>query len=272
MFKKIYKDKRTWIILISGLIIGLITHGMMLFNKYSFHDDAGSFNHLGSTWKLGRWGLGVFEYLIPKYNGSRLVSIPLFNGIETILFVLLTVIILVYALDIKSTKSIILLTGMFVSFPTITGIFGYMFTAPYYYLGTLLGILGASLFHKYKNVLSFIICTLLMAFGTSLYQANIPVYIACLLLFMVKDIYESDYSFKEFFIYGFKQVAICITFMIEYFILNTIFLNITGIEMSEYKGIKDWGKTSIKEYIKRVIESYRQFFLPRDFVKFLYTL
>ena len=48
-------------VLCSATFWGLLAHGMVLFNKYSFHDDARYFNDVGATYESGRWMLGTVD-------------------------------------------------------------------------------------------------------------------------------------------------------------------------------------------------------------------
>ena len=40
-------------VLCSATFWGLLAHGMVLFNKYSFHDDVRYFNEVGATYESG---------------------------------------------------------------------------------------------------------------------------------------------------------------------------------------------------------------------------
>ena len=73
---------------------GILAHGIMLFNKISFHDDAGLF-YIGGTYSLGRWMLGVLENISEWFWGNTTYSLPLFNGAATWLFIAVSVAVLV---------------------------------------------------------------------------------------------------------------------------------------------------------------------------------
>lgn len=53
-------------------------------------------------------------------------------------------------------------------------------------------------FHQKKNVVALLLCTVLMACSVGVYQANIPVCICTLLLYMMEDIRQSDMNWKAF--------------------------------------------------------------------------
>ena len=72
-------------VLCSATFWGLLAHGMVLFNKYSFHDDARYFNEVGATYESGRWMLGILGSLSANLLGSKNYSLPVVNGTITIL-------------------------------------------------------------------------------------------------------------------------------------------------------------------------------------------
>ena len=63
-------------VLCSATFWGLLAHGMVLFNKYSFHDDVRYFNEVGATYESGRWMLGILGSLSANLLGSKNYSLP----------------------------------------------------------------------------------------------------------------------------------------------------------------------------------------------------
>lgn len=249
-------------IMISAGVFALIAHGFMLFNKYSFHDDAIAFNNLGSTYGFGRWMLGLMNEYLPVVFGSRHISVPLLNGLFSVFFIALMIFLISDMIRIRSRLLIILLVGVFVSFPAVTSTFAFMFTAPYYFFGTFIGVLGAYIFYSKKTVITGLICSVLMACSTGIYQANISVSLCTLLLFMIHEIMESISDWKDLISLVWKNAALCVGFMAEYLIMNKMFLASKGAVLSDYKGVSNYGRTSIIGYLKRIYNAYREFFAP----------
>lgn len=210
-------------VLCSAAFWGLLAHGMVLFNKYSFHDDVRYFNEVGATYESGRWMLGILGSLSANLLGSKNYSLPVVNGTITILCIAAIVYLLADSLRIQSKPLVILLCGSMVTFPSVTGTFSYMFTAPYYYAASLLGVVGAWIFHQKKNVVALLLCTVLMACSVGVYQANIPVCICTLLLYMMEDIRQSDMNWKTFWKMALCNATVCIGFVTEYFLVNQYF-------------------------------------------------
>lgn len=268
MDKNILKDKRFLTIMLSGLAWGIFAHGMALFNKYSYHDDVPWFNGVGETYGLGRWFLGFAGKYAPRIFGSRNYSTPVYCGFLTLAAIVLMVLIFSVKLRIERPSILIALTGVMICFPAVTNIFGYVFTAPYYYIGALLGVIGAYIYYTRKNIATFIFCTFLMALSVGLYQSNIAINLMTLLLFMMSEVYESDMSAKEYVTLGARNAGICALFMAEYFTFNALFLKIENVQMYDYKGVGSFGKTSMSGYLYRIFTAYKRFIKPADFINY----
>ena len=119
------------LILCSTFLWGILAHGMMIFNKFSYHDDAGLFKY-GLTYTLGRWMLGIMGDVLTWFLGSTYYSVPLFYGMFTILFIAGITMILADLLEIDNKWLLIALSGVMVAYPAITSTLGYMFVAPYF--------------------------------------------------------------------------------------------------------------------------------------------
>lgn len=268
MIEKLLKDKRLPLILISSFAWSIVAHGMAFFNKYSYHDDAdwvNGFNY-SDTYGLGRWGRAVTGKLALLLFGGKHASTPCFLGLFTILCIALMLYIVCLRLRIDNRLMIVALSAVMVCTPAVTAGFGFMFTTPYFFLGSFLGVLGAYIYYSDKNVKTFLVCTVLMAFSTALYQANIPIDLIVLLLFMLDDVNSSDMTWKDYLMLGLKNVLICIVFIVEYFVSNKIALKIVGMEMSDYKGVGSYGFGGIMAYVMRVATAYKRFLKPADFV------
>ncbi len=249
-------------------IWGIIAHGPAMFGKFSFHDDVAWFNGVGVTYELGRWCLGASGEIFEKIFGSFHYSTPAFNGALTLAALAFLIYIICRRLKINDRYVIIALCGVTVCFPAITNIFGFVYTAPYYYIGAALGALGAYYFYEKKNIISFIVCTVCMALSTGIYQSNIPVNMMILLLFMLDEAYSSDMKWKEYVILAAKNAGICACFMAEYFIMNAAFLKIKGRQMYEYKGVSRFGMTGAADYIRRIYTAYKRFIKPADYINY----
>ena len=265
MIEKIKQDKAGFLrMVIFSLCWGILAHGMALFNKFSFHDDVTYFNGLGRTYTSGRWMLGLMGETAQLLTGSMHYSTPVVKGLITILCLGIILYLVFSMLEIKDTFMIFLVSGLFVAFPAITGIFGYMFTAPYYYAAAMAGVVGVYIWNRKRNILSAVICIFLMACATGTYQANLPICVCALVLTLLDDIYHSEASLTDYVKKAVSFMFICGGSVAVYVILGRVFARIHGVEISGYKGISNMGMTGIGGYAERILTAYRVFFLAPD--------
>ena len=248
---------------LSTLIFGIACHGMVLFNKFSYHDDVGNLFSYGAGITSGRWALDV-SAKIYKYFLGDLASLPLFNGMICIFLIAITACILVQHLEIKRTECCIAIGGGLVAFPFLTSLFGYMFTSVFYCIGVFFGVYGTTLICKFKLRFLFLGCSLI-GFAVGIYQAMIPLVLCVFVLSMIKNLSDSkDYfdSLKKI-IY---IIASCILFMFFYLFILRLALYLFNTKLSNYKGISDTlgGNILISEYFRRALFAYKEFFYPTD--------
>ncbi len=196
-------DNRYRIMFAGSLGFGVLAHGMMLFTKYSFHDDLSGLFGYGGEIGLGRWMLWILWNLMQTLVRGRNASIPTLNGFVTILLSACIGCILIRLFRIRSRCICLVLSGIMVTFPVMTGLMGYMYYAPYYMAGALMVTAGAAMIagavgyrntgrngsdgaapksQKHSVLLRLAAGTLLMICGTGVYQAYITVGVSVLFL------------------------------------------------------------------------------------------
>lgn len=250
-------DKRIWVVLFSSVIWGIFAHGMALFNKYSVFDDSKLLFDIGATVKSGRWGLEILGKLYKIFFGGGYYSIPLFNGFISIMCIAVSAYLIINLLNIKQMRLCISITGILITFPVITGIFGYMFTAPYYMISLLFAVAGVWIVNKKISVLYFLVGVLLMSFSIGIYQAFIPVMISlALLCFISKLTAETSDKIKVLIISGLYLTLAVIVGVLLYFLINRCFLVYYGLSLIDYRGINNMGKESLTVYLSRVPTAY----------------
>ncbi len=263
-----WKDKRLALIMMSSFVWGIIAHGMALFNKYAYHDEVFWVNRLNynDTYCMGRWGRAILGELLVRLFGSRLSSSSTLQGFIIIACLAMMLYIICFRLRIKNGIVLVALSGVWICFPAITGLFGFLYVSADYTFGSLLGVIGAYIFFLKKNVKTFIAASFLMMFSSALYQANIPIIITTLLLFMLDEVYTSDMKYKEYFVLALKNAALCAVFFAEYVILNSLLLKLVDMQPSSYKSLNNYGMTSITGYIMRIYTAYKRFVKPADYI------
>ena len=260
--KKLWNNKKLVYIIVSSMVFTIVAHGFVMFNKYAYHDEASNFMNIGETISSGRWMLEIF-WLIQRVFRGEMWSTPVVNVLITVFAIAITSYLVCNLLDINSKFLCILATGMLITWPSITGIFAYMFTAPYYYLGLLIGVFGTYLWIKNKTILNSVIGTILMACAVGTYQSNLGVLISILVLNFIAEVYKSeDTNWATYIKKALYNIAVCLLTLIEYLAITYLSLKITGQQLSDYQGVSNFGMTSISGYIQRIIFAYSQFFNP----------
>lgn len=179
-------DFRFKVIFAGTFLWGFAAHGMALFNKYCLHDDIPGLFGIGATYNLGRWFLGVMGSVFSVFSGSGHFSTPLPHGFLSFFCIAISLYLIVNLLDIKRPLLLVCLSGIFVCFPMLAGLFGYMFTAPYYMIGLMLGVFGVWVILKYRKWYFLIIGALCVACSVGTYQAYLPVYLTIMLLYYLR--------------------------------------------------------------------------------------
>ena len=116
---------------VSVFVFGLVAHGYIIFNRLSYHDNSACLFSLGGTYESGRWMLGLVYDL--TLHTTKLYSVPVFNGLLSVLFIAIAAMKMVEILDIKSKVLSVYVAGIMVVYPVVTGIFSYMFTSWVYF-------------------------------------------------------------------------------------------------------------------------------------------
>ena len=261
MAKKLW-EKNKYIIL-SAIIFGIAAHGMALLNKFCTFDDAAFLNSVGHTYKSGRWMLDLTEKIHTAIlgNGTTL-STPLFNGLLSLIFIAVAACFIIGTLKIKNKYLQMMLSGLMVVFPVITSLFAFMFTAPYYMLSLCVGSFAVWLISQNKRWYCWLVGGIILGCCTGIYQGFIPTFIGLCLLACINEVYSTEgCSFRTIIKIMLYYGGACIVMLISYLLLNKLLLAINNTFLADYKGVSDFGVTSAKGYIKRIIRAYKEFFL-----------
>ena len=257
--------KETWskieikykICFFSALIIGLFTHAYIFYNKISFHDDVMLIG-AGSTFSSGRWMLGIVHAIIKKVIGSE--SIPAFIGPISLILLGMTGVLLVKIYEIESSKICALIGALLVVFPSIAGLYGYMFTSWYYCFGILLAVLAVFLCNKINNLFWGIgISAFVIACSVGIYQAYISITVSSFILLFILQIYNTENDIVMLIKKAISYATTIIIGLLEYLIINKVFLALLHISMTDYKNLNNMGKISLKTLCTGIKEAYIHF-------------
>ncbi len=261
LWRKISPQVRT--AFFSVLIFGIVSQGTGLFNKLSHHDDIACLFDAGTGVSSGRWMLQVFGWLEGQFYGNVNTSLPLFNGLTAIVCIGIAAGLLVELLKIRNQVYCALLGCIMVSFPFVTALFAYMFTAHAYMIGMLLMVCCAVLICCRTPWWTKIPAIFLGAASVGIYQSFIPVLLSVLVLYDLKLLSGVEsLSVRNFLKTAAVQLVCVLGVMTVYFAMNQFFLRKYQVELSAYSGINQMGAMPVSVYLQRIGLAYREFFNP----------
>ena len=251
--------------IISTFLFGILAHGPMMFNKFSKYDDI-YYGFLGGiTFSSGRWMLYVAEKLKNLLFLDSIYNVPTFNTVFSFFCLAAAACILIDLFEIKSAALCTLLSGIMVSIPVVTCMFGYMFTAQFFSLAILMAVAGARLVLTQNRWYWILTGIILMTCSLGIYQAYIPLMVCVFLFGLIKQFSEADSAEKQK--RAFIRIGIIAFSCLGFLLLNTVilnfFLNLTGEKLSGYKGIGFATHMPLSTYLSRAFFAVKEFFIPR---------
>ena len=245
-----------------SLVFGLVSQGMGMFNKYSWHDDIFSLFRVGDTVSSGRWMLYVLAELEILIFGDGHFSLPLMNGFFSLLCIGASAALTVRLLKIQNLVFCALLGAVMAAFPVITALFGFMFAVPYYMLALLWAVAGAYLIRWESPWWEKMIGAVLAGCSVGVYQAFLPVFLTLILFSDLVTMAEGKQALSSFWMNVLIQVILIGLSMGIYVAGSRYFLQLTGYVLINYMGLAEVDSVPLTTYIQRAGRAYREFFHP----------
>lgn len=235
---------------ISTFLCGLVTHIYMFTNKIPNHDDMRySFSYdtlVSDVYSANsRWGLPFLSRI------SGIWSCPWLIGILSLLFLSLSAMLVVKLLRVKSATGAALVGCMMVTFPTVTGIFGYMMTADTYFLSLLLCCIGSLMLTK-KNMVCFLVSVICFTLSLSIYQAFLPFALSLFCVYLIRELIETRDNRR--IILSFVKLAVSSALSVALYFAVAHLLGAVGSRVSA----QDFG--GIQELLERGINGFQTLF------------
>ena len=213
-------------VLLSAFLFGFLAHGFAFTNKLVNHDEVASLFTKGATVESGRFGLGLLDLIFPNY------SMPWIYGIISVVLLAVATALLVNLFEIQGKLSQALFSGIVLSFPSLTGTFGYMFTSSSYALSFLLACTAVWLFCRdglWRKGLA--LC--LMIASLSIYQSYISLAAGLLVLYLFRKLLLGEKA-GSILMQGIADAAFLILSLGLYFLAAKLVLKITGVSFGQY--------------------------------------
>jgi len=210
----------------SSLIFGLLAYGYAFTNKLVNHDEVSALFTKGATVTSGRWGLGALDTVFPNY------SMPWIYGLITIFLMALSVCLVIRICRLENSLLQVLLSGCIVVFPSLIGLFGYMFTSSSFALAFFLAVFSVWLV-QIQNKWLYLPALGSLIFSLSIYQSYISIAASILVLILIQRTLTNENPGK-IFRDGIFYVLFLICALGLYYLSTHIVLRITGNQMNAY--------------------------------------
>jgi len=240
------------LVLKTAFVSGLISHGVMMFNKISMHDDLGIWMSSCGV-SSGRWVGRIYDSWMRALFGAK-VSAPLWGGLWSIFFVAISAWLLLDMFDINRKLTTIFITTLMVSFPSVVNTFMYMNSAESFLGAFMLMTIAAWLTAKYKK--GWLIAAPLIGISLGIYQAYLGWYLSALLLLGIKIVMSDIVEFRKLATHGFLGGGFGVAF---YTIALKLASWITGISVSSYQGLNEMQQLDLLYRIKSIKKCYMNF-------------
>lgn len=251
-------DTNKRIAFIVALVVGLIAHITMITETIMSQD--GLWNSMEyfrpGDWEisLGRWGIEIIERI------TQFIAIPTINTVLCIIMTALTAVFVVDLFDLKSKVSTIFTSLALVLTPTLVVTLLYIYTSFAYCFNLLISTLVIWFLYKFKNKkIGFVLAALCFMFSLSIYQSYIGITVGLCIIVSVLDLFKNK-DIKEVFKNIGIAILVVITGGILYLLATQIILNISNIEISNYKNAESVSIISIFTGLKDTfIQTYTDF-------------
>lgn len=251
------------ICMVSTLLFGILAHGLALTNKFAVADEVHFGFTVGSTIVSGRWFLEILGRIVRCFFGSPNFSLPLTGGLQTICLTGLCSCALIDWMELKGKVTWILVSGIMITFPVMSGLFFYNFTAPYYMLALLILFEGCRLLCKKHSVGNFLGGVFLVTLSISVYQAYVPLFLSLLLVWFIREVTLADkWNLKILLREIIWYCGASILMIILYFLSVKLSTALIQQDLLPYKGISSMGAAGLADYLQRVKLAIYLFLFP----------
>lgn len=212
--------------LLSAILFGLLAYTFAFTNKLVNHDEVGQLFGKGATVSSGRWGLGALDSIFPNY------SMPWIYGIITILLIAVAICIIIRIFAIRHKLLQVLMAGSIMVFPSLIGLFGYMFTSASYAVSFLLAVLAVWCLQRPSKL--FILPAMgCMIFSLSIYQSYLSIAVSLLVLILIQRLLTEENALP-ILRQGILYVIFLVVSLALYYAATQVVLRIKGISFNDY--------------------------------------
>lgn len=212
---------------ISGYLVHLFAYTNIIPNS----DGVGRVFDAQQMTISGRW----FLHAVSSFYSFT--QMPVVIAFLSVLFLSISAMLVVDILSIKGNFISAVIGIFMVSFFSVGYANLYLFTASSYAFAILLSVF--SVFCITKGGKSVIFGSIALALSMGIYQAYAALAIALSLLYLMRMMWQSQYSVKKIIWNVLMTLSYLIAAVVLYYIILTVFLKVKQLEPLDYLGIRD---------------------------------
>lgn len=218
----------------STFIIGLLVHMYKFTNTLLNHDSVYNFYSNQNMVGSGRWFLSV------ACGISSFWDLPWINGLLSVIYIALTVVVIVALFKIENPVVIILTGGLVSTFPAVTETLFYGFTADGYMLAMLFASLAVyfSTFER-KEIKYTLLSIVLVSLCCGIYQAYVSFGLLLMFFYFINEVFENRRTNKDCFKYIARQACIYLFGLILYYVMWKVCMHFQNVNATSYQGINE---------------------------------
>lgn len=253
MFEKIVqiwnKNKSFFI---ETFFLAFAVHFYILSNFIPNHDDLAGIVCNMDLSTSGRW----FSKCATR--ASSVYTMHAVNGMISLVLITLAAVLLVNILGIRKKSYKVLISMLFITFPSVAGILSYMQTADGYALSILLAVAGCY-FLQNQSVQNFVGAVCCFTLSCGIYQAYITLSIGIIYIVILRKFLEQEKIGNDLWRFILYHVGAVIISLFAYLGILKIVLKISGQALSSYSNIDTMGKFTLEEIFENFVDVYRNF-------------
>ena len=252
LLRRLTREQKT--AFLSTFLIGFFCHLFIFTNSMYNNDDIRNLYVNQDRTDLGRW------FLTYTAGISSYFSLPIVNGILSLIFLSFASMVIIAIFDLKKKGSIILCSGILVSFPSVACIFSYMFTADAYFISCFLCTLAVYFVTCSKRKSAWLYGAVCLCFSVGIYQAYLTFILLLLLLFFLLAVLQPEqYSDRDLFHLIMRFLSMLCSGLLAYYIILNVTLRIKQTALSSYQGISQSSSIGFSEIKSRILLVYKDF-------------
>lgn len=249
----------------STFIIGLLVHFYKFTNYLPNHDSMYSFYNNQNVLESGRWLLSI------ACGFSSYYDLPWINGLFSLFFIATTSVIIVRVFEIANPIVVFILSCFMTTFPSVTEILCFEFTADGFFLSMLLSALAGYVLITVKNKwICMSITSLLICFSCGIYQAYLSFTIVMIICWLIWKLLTVDKRIRVYAPVVIKLLLSIALGLVAYCVIWKVCLTVQGVVPTNNQGISEIGVWSFDGFIsslKKVAQAIVGFVIEKNIFK-----